>query len=42
MSSARYPELTPRRKPIKRAINQIVLCVLGRAEIGRASCRERV
>lgn len=31
MSSARYPELPPRRKPIKHAINQIVLFVLGRA-----------
>lgn len=31
MNSAQYPELLPHRKPFKRAINQIVLFVLGRA-----------
>lgn len=31
MDFQKYPEITPRRKPLKRLINQVVLFVLGRA-----------
>ena len=28
---AKFPEIAPRRKPLKRLVNQVVLFVLGRA-----------
>lgn len=31
MELARFPEIAPRRKPVKRLVNQVVLFVLGRA-----------